>query len=119
MRPKNSSSQLTKLVVIGSLSLFADRLSAATTPGYIQGNSATPQSPQQKVAVPFGGAQQAGDLNVVIVGWNDTTAAITTVTDQAGNVYKLAIGPTTSNGQISQSVYYCAGIAAAASNRIT
>ena len=40
------------------------------------------------------GAQTAGDLNIVIVGWNDTTASVQSVTDSAGNTYVLALGPT-------------------------
>ena len=35
-------------------------------------------------------AQAAGNLNAVVVGWNDATANITSVTDSAGNIYQLA-----------------------------
>jgi hypothetical protein len=61
---------------------------------YVQANYATPQISQTTVAVPYLAARAAGDLNVVIVGWRDTTAQITSVTDATGNVYRLAIGPT-------------------------
>ena len=44
------------------------------TPTYVQGNSATPQTPQTTVTVPYTAAQTAGNLNVVVVGWNDTSA---------------------------------------------
>ena len=49
--------------------------------------SATPQSPTATVAVTYPAAQTAGDLNVVVVGWNDTTATVQSVKDSAGNNY--------------------------------
>ena len=61
---------------------------------YVQGNYATPQVSQASVTVPFMGPQAAGDLNVVVVGWNDSTATMNTVTDSKGNTYTLAVGPT-------------------------
>ena len=62
------------------------------TPGgasvtYVQGNSATPQLSQTAVSVMFTTPQLAGDLNVVVVGWNDSTATVSAVTDKAGNLY--------------------------------
>ena len=60
--------------------------------------SATPQSPTATVAVTYPAAQTAGDLNVVVVGWNDTTATVQSVKDSAGNSYSLAIGPTSWDG---------------------
>ena len=54
---------------------------------YVQGNYATPQSPQSSVTVTFTGAQVAGDLNVIAVGWNDSTATVSSVRDTEGNVY--------------------------------
>jgi hypothetical protein len=72
-----------------------------------------PQSPQTTVSVPYNAAQTAGDLSVVIVGWNDTTARVSAVTDSKGNVYQLAVGPTLLSGSISQSIYYANNIAAA------
>ena len=69
----------------------------------------TPQTPTATVAVAFPGAQSAGDLNIVVVGWNDTTASVQLVKDSAGNNYNLAIGPTSGTG-LRQSIYYAAGI---------
>src|SRR5271167_2719169 len=60
---------------------------------YVQSNYATPQTPQATVRVTFSTAQAAGDLNVVVVGWNDTIAAVSAVTDTSGNTYALAVGP--------------------------
>ncbi len=59
-------------------------------------------------------AQTAGNLNVVVVGWNDTSATVSTVTDTSGNVYTRAVGPTTYPGALTQSIYYSANITGAA-----
>src|SRR5262249_30453279 len=72
------------------------------------------------VSVAYTAAQSAGNLNVVVVGWNDTQAAVTSVSDSKGNVYTRAIGPTQGSG-LSQSIYYARNIAAAAAgaNQVT
>jgi hypothetical protein len=77
---------------------------------YVQQASSTPQSATATVSVPYPGAQTAGDMNIVVVGWNDTTATVQSVTDSAGNVYRLAIGPT-SGTALRQSIYYAPNIA--------
>jgi hypothetical protein len=69
------------------------------------------------VTVTYPGAQTAGDLNVVVVGWNDTTSTVQTVKDSAGNSYSLAIGPTSGTG-LRQSIYYAANIVGG-SNTVT
>jgi hypothetical protein len=75
---------------------------ASGSPAFVQGNSATPQStsgaPLVSVTAPFTAAQTAGDLNVVSIGWGDSTTTVTTVTDTAGNTYALAVGPTSMSG---------------------
>ncbi len=80
----------------------------------MQSNSATPQTSNTTapVTVPFTGSQTAGNLNVVIVGWNDATAQISSVTDTNQNVYQIAVGRTVGSG-ISQAIYYAKNIAAA------
>lgn len=87
----------------------------------MQGNYATPQSAQSTVTVTYAAAQAAGDLNVVIVGWNDSSARVSSVTDSKGNSYQLAVGPTTLTGALSQSIYYAKNIlpAAAGANVVT
>ena len=93
----------------------------APSPAFVQVNSAVPQSTAvSSVSVTFTAAQTAGNLNVVVVGWNDTTAAVTSLTDTAGNSYVRAIGPTLGAG-LSQSIYYAKNIVAAAAgaNRVT
>jgi hypothetical protein len=47
---------------------------------------------------------------VVIVGWGDTTAKVSSVTDSTGNAYQLAVGPTLLSGMLSQSIYYAKNI---------
>ena len=89
-------------------------LLAASAITYVQANSATPQSAQTSVTVTFTAAQAAGDLNVVAVGWNDSTATVTKVADTSGNTYTRAVGPTVQTGLASQSIYYAKNIAAAA-----
>jgi len=85
---------------------------------YVQGNYSCPQSPQTSMAVTYTKAQVAGDLNVVVIGWNDATATIASVTDTAGNQYLRAGNPTirTGNPAISQSIYYAKNIASAAAS---
>jgi Protein of unknown function (DUF4038)/IPT/TIG domain/Putative collagen-binding domain of a collagenase/Fibronectin type III domain len=92
---------------------------AAVTVTFRQVNYATPQTPQSTVTVPFTAAQLAGDLNVVVVGWNDTTAQVQSVADTAGNAYVLAVGPTIHAGIATQSIYYARNIAPAAANTVT
>src|SRR5262249_55604999 len=61
----------------------------------------------------------AGNLNVVVVGWNDTTAKVQTVVDSKGNPYALAVGPTIRSGFATQSIYYAKNIQSAAANANT
>ncbi len=72
---------------------------------FVQVAAATPQAPTQRVSVAYPNAQTAGDLNVVVVGWNDTAASVSAVTDSRGNVYTLAIGPT-SGTNLRQAIFY-------------
>ena len=91
--------------------------SAATAISFVQVASATPQTNSAAVSVRYPAAQTSGDLNVVVVGWNDTTATVQSVKDSAGNNYRLAIGPT-SGKALRQSIYYAANIASG-SNTVT
>jgi len=89
-----------------------------STVSFVQANAALPASAPQVAAV-YTVAQSAGDLNAVIVGWNDTTATVSSVADTKGNVYALAVGPTLLSGSLSQSIYYSKNIAAAAAGANT
>ena len=76
-------------------------MTGTTTINYVQGNYATPQTPQTTVNVTYTAAQAAGDLNVVVVGWNDSTATVSSVRDAKGNVYTRAVGPTVQSGLVA------------------
>ena len=65
----------------------SDRTVSSTTITYMQGNYATPQSPQTTVNVTFTAAQVAGDFNVIVVGWDDSTAVVSSVQYQWQHVY--------------------------------
>jgi hypothetical protein len=93
------------LVLIANIAV-----AAAASPAYVQGSYAVPQTPRTTVTVQYPGAQTDGDLNVVIVGWNDATAQVSSVTDSNGNNYQLAVGPTVESGGPSQSIYYAKNI---------
>jgi hypothetical protein len=60
---------------------------------------------------------------IIIVGWNDSVAQISSVSDSNGNLYALAVGPTVLTGSesLSQAIYYAKNIAAASagSNSLT
>jgi hypothetical protein len=86
---------------------------------FVQGNYATPQSSTTSVNVTYTGPQTAGDMNVVVVGWNDSTSSVNSVVDSNGNNYSLAVGPTSVSGSLSQSIYYLTNIPAAAAGANT
>jgi hypothetical protein len=85
----------------------------------VQSTYAVPQTPQTTVPVRYTGAQTAGNLNVVAIGWNNATSQVLTVTDTVGNVYVPALAPTVQPGIQSQVIYYAANIGGAAANTNT
>ena len=91
--------------------LLAHTTLLASGPTFVQVKSATPQTASGSVAVTYPATQTAGNLNVVVVGWNDTASTVSMVSDSLGNNYVLAIGPTSGTG-LRQSIYYAAGIKA-------
>ena len=84
-------------------------VAAAAAPSFVQVTSNDPQGSVSSVAASYPGTQTAGNLNYVAIGWSDSTSTVKSVTDNKGNVYTLAVGPTRigngSNG-LSQSIYY-------------
>ena len=98
---------------------FTLTVGSAPSIGFVQVNYATPQGTETKVTVVYSRAQTAGNLNVVVVGWNDSTAQVSSVTDSKGNAYALAVGPTVQSGTATQAIYYAKNIAAAAANTNT
>ena len=53
-------------------------------------------------------------LNVVIVGWSDSTSTVVSITDTKGNTYVPAVGPVSISGTATQRIYYASNIVAAA-----
>jgi hypothetical protein len=78
-------------------------------PALVQQNYATPQTTQAVVSVTYSNAQIQGDANILAIGWFDTNASISTVSDSMGNVYQAAVPTFRSNG-LSQAIYYASGI---------
>src|SRR5262245_10068005 len=93
-------------VLVMSLFATASPGIAQTLIGFVQGNYAVPQSPPTVVNVTFTGAQTTGNLNVVAIGWNDSAATVTSVTDSRGNAYALAVAPTVMAGKASHAISY-------------
>jgi glucose/arabinose dehydrogenase/chitodextrinase len=94
---------------------------AAPAPlAFVQANSATPQTNQTQVSVVYTAPQVAGDTNILVIGWSNSTSNITSVTDSAGNVYQLAV-PTARGNGVSQAIYYAKNIksAGAGTNSVT
>ena len=75
-------------------------------------NYSTPQTNQTTVNTTYTGAQTAGNTNIIAIGWNSASGAISSVTDTAGNVYSLA-APLTQGVNLSQAIYYAKNIVAA------
>ena len=82
-------------------------------PALEQESYATPQTPQSQVSATYVQAQTAGDANLLAIGWNDTTASITSVVDSAGNAYQAAIATYRGNG-LSQAIWFAPNIKASA-----
>ncbi len=86
---------------------------------FVQVNSSEPQSPETSVGAAYTLAQNAGDLNVVAVGWSNSTSSVTSVTDTAGNIYALASAPVVYSGVEAQALYYSKDISASAAGANT
>jgi hypothetical protein len=88
---------------------YASTPSTGSGVSFVQVAAAVPQSPTSAVSVNYTASQKSGDLNIVVVGWNDTSSSVQSVRDSAGNTYQLAIGPTVGTG-LQQSIYFAANI---------
>ncbi len=84
---------------------------------FVQVNAATPQTNSAAVALSYVSAQTAGNLNIVVVGWNDITSTVTGVSDSLGNTYTQA-GSMITGSTARQSIYYARNILAG-SNVVT
>jgi len=103
-------------LTLGLVLLFFVPAPALGQQAFVQVNSAAANT------AAYTGAQTAGDLNVVVIGWGGVSS-ITGIADTAGNTYLPAGGTfSTSSGAntISQTIFYAANIkAAAAGNAVT
>src|SRR5713226_2918946 len=107
--------RLARLLALLVLLVAASRPALAAPIAFVQSNSATPQSSSQStVTVTFTAAQTLGNLNVVVVGWNDSTSTISGITDSLGNSYAPAAAPVVQGATASQAIYYAKNIFAAA-----
>lgn len=77
------------------------------TPAYVQGSSTTGGG----LTNTYIGAQSAGDLNVVAIGWEGNTVTLNTISDIKGNTYSPVA--TVIQGTIVEALYYAPNIAAA------
>jgi YD repeat-containing protein len=106
----------------GNLSAYSSTASATTSSGgpasiaYVLSGYRS-IAPASTVTVTYGSAQAAGDLNVVVVSWIDTSPIAPSVTDTKGNVYTAAIGPI-HYATGAQAIYYAKNIVAG-SNAVT
>ncbi len=92
---------------------------AEATVTLVQGSTGVTEG-SHTISTEFQDAQNAGDLNVVAIGWTDSTTTITSVTDSSGNTYTLGAGPTQITATGTTAIYYAKNIAsAAAGNTVT
>ncbi len=117
--------QFLSRLVVGFMSLLLPALATGQAT-FVQVNSNTATVYSNSVAVAFTNPQAAGNLNIIVVGWNDTSATIASVADSNGNTYALAAGtvstpvpaPGSSQAGVSQAIYYAKNIKAGA-NTVT
>lgn len=102
------------IIVLAVALSVVPRLSAGVN--FVQVNYQTSNS-ASSLAVPYPSAQTAGNLNIVVVGWNDSTSIVSSIADSKGNTYVQAVGPTVGTA-LTQSIYYAENIAAG-SNTVT
>ena len=88
----------------------------APVPGginYVQrADAAVAHGSAQNPPAPMLNPETKGDLNVVIVGWADTTATVSGVSDTEGNTYVAAMPTLNGTGAtpLSQAIYYAKNI---------
>ena len=86
--------------------------------GYVQGAYATPGT-ASSMSLAFSSVQTAGDLNVVIVAWGDSTSTVASVVDSKGNTYAAAGAITASSGNESEQIFYAKNVVAASAGANT
>ena len=84
---------------------------------FVQVKAATPSAPSASVSVTYPLAQTAGNLNLVAVGWNDTTSTVTRSATLAETPTRWRWARLPAQG-MRQSIYYARNIAGG-SNTVT
>jgi hypothetical protein len=97
------------MMAVAFSTVSVNSLASTASVSFVQLRAAIPQLPTSTVAVSYSRPQIAGDLNIVVVGWNDTAAAVRSITDTQGNKYSLAVGPTKGTA-LTQCIYYAQNI---------
>jgi hypothetical protein len=97
----------------------ASATTSAVPVAFVQGTTAAPGGSVSSIAATFANAQNAGDLNVVVIGFSNGTRTVQSISDSRGNAYALAVGPTTNSAR--QAIYYAKNIlsAGAGANTVT
>lgn len=111
----DGGAQTHTIVVPAAAQTYTATYNVAAAPAplaFVQVSAATPQADQSTVTVTYANAQTAGDTNILVIGWSNTTSNITSITDSAGNVYQIAV-PTARGTGVSQAIYYAKNIKAA------
>src|SRR5260370_29956213 len=100
-------------VALGFFLLLGPILSPAQTSSitFVQSNVVEPHPSATTVTIPYTSAQSLGNLNIVAVGWNDSTTQLSSVADSVVHSYSVAVGPTVQTGSATQSIYYAGTIA--------
>ncbi len=91
---------------------------AAAAIAYVQGAYVTGTT-TATATVKYGSAQNAGDLNVVVIAWVGSTPTVQSVTDSKGNAYAAASAATIDSGVGAQQIWYAKNIVSAAANSNT
>jgi hypothetical protein len=94
----------------------APRDAAAPAAGWVQGISATGAN-DTSVNLAYTHAQRAGDLDVVVVSWGQTSTHVASISDTVGDTF-TRIGNSFNTGLLTQAMYYAPNITAGA-NTIT
>ena len=110
--------QHTIVVPSADQSYTASFTAPSAAPGFVQVAASTPQTRQTTVSTSLPNAETAGDLNVVVIGLDNATSNIVTVTDSAGNSYQPAAPIKRSAGN-SQAIYYARNILPGLFNTVT
>lgn len=109
---------VTRLLALMVVAIAASTGSHAQSIGFVQVKSKAPVSASTLTAT-FSSPQAAGNLNIVAIGWSDTTTTVTSVSDSKGNNYQLAATHASPSLGMSQSIYYASNIVAASAGTNT